>query len=78
MEDLEAHMMVDAESICQARPRSADRPDEEVISAAVGTRLRSRAEQFDWDKLWQTLFPRDAQIPPPGDYPLPRRLGNPV
>lgn len=66
MENLESHMMVDAANICEARPGHADQRDEETINDAVVERLRSRTEQFDWEKLWETLFPRDVKVPDPG------------
>ncbi|KAK0648268.1 hypothetical protein B0T16DRAFT_444376 [Cercophora newfieldiana] len=70
MEDLETHMMVDAANICEARPGLADQRDEEIINDAVVDRLRSRTEQFDWEKLWETLFPRDTKVPEPEFEPI--------
>lgn len=66
MDDLQSHMMVDAANICQARPGLSSGPDEETVNPSVGARLRSRSEQFNWEKLWRALFPNDSKVPDPG------------
>ncbi|KAK4450404.1 hypothetical protein QBC34DRAFT_402671 [Podospora aff. communis PSN243] len=70
MEDLESHMLVDAIDICERRTGERDQRDEETINDAVAERLRSRTEQFGWEKLWETLFPRDVKVPAAGFDPI--------
>ncbi|KAK0610862.1 hypothetical protein B0T14DRAFT_570794 [Immersiella caudata] len=70
MEDLESHMLVDAADICERRSGDADQRDEETINDAVVERLKSRTEQFDWKRLWETLFPRDTKAPAPEYEPV--------
>jgi len=42
--------------------------DDEGITTAVGAQLRSRAQHYDWVRLWQALFPRDTKVPEPGEF----------
>ncbi|KAK4454177.1 hypothetical protein QBC34DRAFT_433766 [Podospora aff. communis PSN243] len=68
VEDRERHMR--QEPRCSS-VRDMSHPNEDQggyeITPEVVDKLRSRAEHFDWTRLWYTLFPRDK----PQDIPSP-------
>ncbi|KAK4442825.1 hypothetical protein QBC34DRAFT_499432 [Podospora aff. communis PSN243] len=62
--DWRTHMTADPQNVCVVRPESS--LGEEAVSREVAELLRSRSEHFDWERLWQTLFPQSE-----GDVPQP-------
>jgi hypothetical protein len=67
VDDLQLHMRVDLADMCSVRPGPPPNLEDQGVTAAVAERLRSRAEHLDWARLWQTLFPRDSDVPDPGE-----------
>ncbi|KAK3331380.1 hypothetical protein B0H66DRAFT_469925 [Apodospora peruviana] len=68
--ELQAHMRVDVASMCAVRPGPPPALEDEQVTAAVGAQLRSRAEHYDWVRLWQALFPNDSTVPDPEFEPI--------
>lgn len=67
--DMSEHLMVPVEQMCEARPASSNRSEEDGITEEMDRILADTTRRYKaqtWEEIWRLLFPGDVTVLDPG------------